>query len=584
MVYLQSILLVVLGFFLSGCKPSSPEKSAGGGVDVPQHGFMLTQSGFNGLSPDDQFVVANKALSTMFQGLPMDEFFDLTQGLDDPQVQYPDFINATQAKLLTPLTSAQLKLAGELTFGREDNVATADVDESIPAAFVASENAVFAASEVNDFPHQVTMSKIQGYPLSKNQFVHWMSYFLANTIMFSPAREMDSTDEQDIGRVLAYLELNLGADRPIRDVIKGWLNNLSRWRVSRSPENHALEMFELYLGIFNDTLEEQANTINGGKACSAWYLTDNGEQYQLKKDPYIDEGVESVKVFDNLISSCAELYDLVAGHPLVIPRVTEVIVNYFLEGTAADEKQALIQSIVNTGPVTFQDIFLPIIFSKEFLLNSTRPKTIEENTFGFLNTMHWNSRATTGDLGPSMLYRLLVSDRSFDLGVHRMGWSSMESKIGRTPFVPMDALSFATYHKGIRESVLMDQRAFDGLDFPEESDFVDSIAPYPITNGAFYVAGTQNLKPELDGISVNEFIDFVFLSALGRRATAEEVEAFRVEGSTRVYLREYDGVLELERSDEAGEFWEKDADNFAEIMLDYISRLPEFYYYRSVSN
>jgi len=130
----------------------------------------------------------------------------------------------------------------------------------------------------------------------------------------------------------------------------------------------------------------------------------------------------------------------------------------------------------------------------------------------------------------------------------------------------------------------MDQRAFDGLDFPEESDFVDSIAPYPITNGAFYVAGTQNLKPELDGISVNEFIDFVFLSALGRRATAEEVEAFRVEGSTRVYLREYDGVLELERSDEAGEFWEKDADNFAEIMLDYISRLPEFYYYRSVSN
>ncbi|MFT6260137.1 MAG: hypothetical protein ACJASH_000689, partial [Bermanella sp.] len=323
---------------------------------------------------------------------------------------------------------------------------------------------------------------------------------------------------------------------------------------------------------------------------SAWLLTDNGDDYQLKKDPYIDEGIESVKVFDNFISTCAELYDLVAGHPLVIPRVTEVIVNYFLDGSTSQAKQALIQNIVNTGPVTFQDIFLPIIFSEEFLLNSVRPKTFEENMFGFLHSMSWSPRAGSGETDRFMMNRMLNSgrfDSGADIGVHRMGWASMESKIGRTPFLPMDSLSFATYHKAIRESVLLNNRAFDGRNHPERTDFTEaaepSEPPFTIENGAFYIAGTENLKPELDGISVHDFIDLVFLSALGRRATSEETEGFKQEGTTRDYLRFYDEVLELRRSgggdDEIYEYW---VDDFAEIMLDYISRLPEFYYYRSV--
>jgi hypothetical protein len=581
MLYLKPILLLFLGLLLTACKPSSPEEKAGVNSNgILNDTFTLSQSEFDALSADDQFVVANKALSTMYRGLPMDEFFNVPQGLANPEVKYSLFIEDLQRKLNTTLSSAEVKQAKALTFGQNDDVNTISVDESIPAMFISSDS--------ESHPHQVTMAKAQSYPISKNQFTHWMSYFLANTIMFSPAREMESTDAQDIGRVLSYLELSIAADTPIRDTIRGWLNNLSRWRVSRSAENHALEMFELYLGIFNDTEEEQQNTINGGKACSAWLLTDNNADYQLKKDPFVEEGIESVKVFDNYISSCAELYDLVAGHPLVIPRVTEVIVNYFLDGSTAEAKQLLIQNIVNTGPVTFQDIFLPIIFSEEFLLNSERPKTFEENAFGFLHSMHWTPRSNSGNLDDRILDVMLDStSNNNNMAVHNMGWAAMDSKIGRTPFLPMDSLSFATYHKAIRESVLLNNRAFDGRVHPKSKDYTEaaepSEPPFTIKDGAFYIAGTENLKPELDGISVNDFIDLVFLSALGRRATSEETEGFKQEGTTRDYLRFYDEVLELRRSgggdDEIYEYW---VDDFAEIMLDYITRLPEFYYYRSV--
>lgn len=581
MVIARYLTLAVATILLAGCKPSSPQKAAGAEEGVLQHSFTLSQGEFNALSPEDQYMVANKALSTMYRGLPMDEFFDLTQGLDDPVIQQSSFINSLQTQMTTPLSQVQLRNAYNEVFGLSDDPET-EADDSIPARFT------FDRFDAYRNPHQKYMARVQGYPISKDMLSYWMSYFLANTIMFSPAREMDSANYQDISRVLGYLQETIEDGTSIRDTVRAWLHNLSRWRVSRSAENHALEMFELYLGLFNDTEEEQRNTINGGIACSEWYLTDNNADYQLEKSFDVPDGMGTVKVFDNYISDCDGLYDLVAGHPLLIPRVTEVVVNYFLDGSTAAAKQGLIQDIVNTGPVTFEDLFMSIIFSKEFLLNSQRPKTFEENAFNFLGAMNWNPRAGSGDLGRSSLERMLNStSHSTYVSVDNMGWAAMNSKIGRTPFLPMDVLSFATYHRGIRQSVLMNQRAFDGRNFPELEDYTEAAEPreppFEITDGSFYEAGTENLKPELDGIGVNQFIDFVFLTALGRRASDEEVEAFRVEGERRDHLRYYDEVLELRRSDNGnGELYEYWADDFAEIMLDYISRLPEFYYFKAV--
>ena len=599
--YIKGFILVACGLALLGCKPASPdEESSQTSRKTLSHDHTLSQAEFNNLAATDQYMVANKALSSMYRGVAADEFFDLTQGLDNPVISQTNFINELQAQLQTSMSSAQLTAAYNDTFGTSDNPST-EIDESIPARFTSLDD---------DHPHQRYMARMQNYPISRDQFVTWMSYFLANTIMFSPAREMESTESQDITRVLGYLKLSIENSTPIRDVVRGWLNNLSRWRVSRSPENHALEMFELYLGIFNDTPEEQQNTINGGIACNNWYLTDNNGGYQLLPDPTRPDGAgATVQVFGQYINSCDELYDVVAGHALLIPRVTEVIVNYFLDGSSSETKQALIKNIVASSPSTFDDIFLSVIFSKSYLLNSERPKTFEENAFGFLNSMHYTPRAGRSPLGTNVLDIILDSNNnSSSVALHNMGWAAMDYKIGRTPFLPMDVLSFATYHKGIRESVLMNNHAYSGCYHPsvrfnrcysnktDEEIAATPVLPYLQHDGAFYEAGTENLKAELENLNAEEFIDLIFLTALGRRASDEEMAAFLQEGGVdekdsegnvidenRDYIRvDEDGVLQLRPTEYAGQIWENRTDDFAAIMLDYISRLPEFYYYRAV--
>jgi hypothetical protein len=596
----RSILVVVMSGALMACDPSPPQNQSGSNNVLQTADFTLSQSEFDELPADTQYMLANKALSTMYRGLPLDEFFDLTQGLENPVVQQANFISNSQIALQTPLESNELTVLRQRLFGVEDTIETTDVDESIPARFTIDDN----------HPHQYYMARIQTYPLSQDMFVSWMSYFLANTIMFSPAREMDSTNSQDITRVLGYLEKSLREKTAIRDVVRGWMHNLSRWRVSRSPENHALEMFELYLGVFNDTAEEQQNTENGGIVCDSWMLTDNDADYQLLPDPVKPEGTQALKVFGKYVSTCDELYDVVAGHPLLIPRVVEVIVNYFLDGAPGALKTQLIQDISSTGPTTFDDVFLAVIYSEAFLLQAERPKTFEETTFGFLHAMHWTPRANSGNLDERTLDIMLDStNNNSSMAVHNMGWAAMDSKIGRTPFVPMDALSFATYHKGVRESVLLQQRAFDGCQHPstqykgcrnkrtdQELDEFEGL-PYPQVDGAFYEAGTENLKPQLENLTATEFVDFIFLTALGRRAETDEMDALLNEAGedirdelnvivddNRDYIREdEDGVLQLRKTDGEDLLWENRTDDFAEVILDYISRLPEFYYYKAVN-
>jgi hypothetical protein len=572
--------VLIAVFAMIGCSPKSPEESAGVSGPVLQHGFTLTQQEFDALAPETQFMVANKALSTMYRGLPADEFFDLSQGLDTPVIQQTRFIEDLQVSLHEPLSGTSAAEYQKRINGVDDDPATVDVDESFSARF----------SLDDDHPHQKIMAKIQTYPVSYDLFVNWMSYFLANTIMFSPAVEMDAPDKDDTTRVLNYLKSRIYKDDSVRDIISGWLGNPSRWRVSRSPENHALEMFELYLGKFNDTAEDQLNTLNGGIVCSEYNLTDESNGYELI--PVEDFIPETVRVFDKYITYCDELYSLVAGHPLLMPRVTEVIVNYFLDGSTSEAKASLINDVLATGPESFKDIFLAIIFSEEFLLRSERPKTFEENTFGFLHSMHWSPRANSGNLDERIIDVMLdSSSNSSTMAVHNMGWAAMDYKIGRTPFLPLDVLSFATYHKGIRESVLLQNRAFDGRSHPTEKSFTEDAAnprqpPFPIYDGAFYKAGTEDLKESLEALTASEFVDFVFLNALGRKALSEEKSAFLVEAGqdNRDYIRlDDDGVLQLRRSGSGDTLYEYWTDDFAEIMLDYISRLPEFYYFKAAN-
>ena len=110
-------------------------------------------------------------------------------------------------------------------------------------------------------------------------------------------------------------------------------------------------------------------------------------------------------------------------------------------------------------------------------------------------------------------------------------------KLGRTPLPPLDALSFAYYHKSLREH-LMTNRSYQGDDGWGES---------------FYDVS----------FSGDDFIHYVFVSLLGRKATQEELDTFN-----DIFNRKNWGDRHK---------WQK-----AIVMLDYISRLPEFYMFRKV--
>ena len=120
MVVIRGLALLLAVLLLSACKPEDPSE----GSDSQNRGELTTshtisQAEFNSLSADDQYVVANKALSTMYRGLPLDEFFDVQQGLESPQIQYQNFISDTQAKLQSKLTFDERVSWDQLILGKD---------------------------------------------------------------------------------------------------------------------------------------------------------------------------------------------------------------------------------------------------------------------------------------------------------------------------------------------------------------------------------------------------------------------------------------------------------------------------------
>ncbi len=124
-------------------------------------------------------------------------------------------------------------------------------------------------------PCRYRLARIKEYPISRDLYVQWMAYFLSNTIMYSPAVEMETTDTVDAQNMFSFLSSRIKDKQSVRDMIRSNLPSLARWRVSRSSENHALEAYELYLGLF----ETEEDSVKGGIACKDFYLTD--EDFRL---------------------------------------------------------------------------------------------------------------------------------------------------------------------------------------------------------------------------------------------------------------------------------------------------------------
>jgi hypothetical protein len=119
-----------------------------------------------------------------------------------------------------------------------------------------------------------------------------------------------------------------------------------------------------------------------------------------------------------------------------------------------------------------------------------------------------------------------------------MKQAAMTYKLGRPAAIPLDTLSFAYYHKTMREKLLIKYRW--NLNKAEVDGWHET-----------------NLPEELTG---DDFINYLFLAVLSRKATADELSTINTVFANRGYDRD-----DRERQQ-------------AMIVLDYLSRLSELYY------
>ena len=195
--------------------------------------------------------------------------------------------------------------------------------------------------------------------------------------------------------------------------------------------------------------------------------------------------------------------------------------------------------------------FLPQFFSKEYLLYTERAKSFEEDFYNtaarlkydlpddhFVRTASCsNNNGCTG-----------AADRTF-LG--NMNWPSMTNKLGRLAGVPLDTLSFAHYHRGFREGMIIDNTDYvTGL-----IDNPDIVQPDLEDENSDITAITDTT---ISSLSAAEFLDYLFLTMLERRPDADEVDTFT-------------NTIGFTNSSAS-----------ARDILDYISRLPEQYYFNCV--
>ena len=350
--------------------------------------------------------------------------------------------------------------------------------------------------------------------------------------MFSPAAEIESASSIDTQKVHSGLARAMANDASIRQIVLTHMKSEANWRRFRSPEDNTREMIEIFLGFF----DKDEDVPKASKACKNWSLTDDTQQYQLVVD-LLNENTEPQQVLGEWVTTCDEFFELIANHEQMIPRVTTVLVDHFFPTMDAETRADVVKSIVDSNPTHFDHIFIGIIFSKQYLLANERPKKFEETYFNTGERIYWKASTRFFD-------QINEGQDSNQLTMAKMGQPAMSLKLGRWKDQPLDSLSFAVYHQTVREKLLI-SRIRDELNFNTPgwtSKFIDE---------AGYLSG-------------DDYVQYHFLSVLARRASDKELEVLNKFIDDKGYTKEKE---------------EKTL-----VILDYISRLPELYYFNKVKD
>ena len=497
-------IILILMFALVACGGGSGggDGDSGGGSTDAEILEKLSDEEYNALTEEEKFAVSNKAMGTLFKGVPADEFFDLSGGVAATALQSNEnYVTKIENDLLTAVNLGQYRnlIAQKYEFDSDR--------EAI----------------------QYQLALLYEVPLSRTYFEIWMAYQLSNTILFSPAIELDSVVYEDARNVFERLLDMIQQGETVRQIVYEHMISQENWRRFRSPEDNTREMMEIFLKRFID-----AEVPLASMACKNWSLEERDDEYILVIGD--ENNTDPVDILDTTVVECTEFYQAVADHADLIPTIVSSLVDIFFAGYLPEDKTQIIDELVAGEPVTFNDIFKNIILSKEYLLNVERPKQFEEVFFGLANRINWFAN--------TKFFKYLNRDSSSSNfpSLNNMKQAAMTYKLGRQVNIPLDTLSFAFYHKAVRERLLVDRKGNPNNN--SDGGWQESFVAVNLTGDAF--------------------IDYVFLAVASRKASPEE-------------LAELSAII-------AGRGFDRDDRKMqqAMIILDYLSRLSEIYFTRPI--
>lgn len=576
-----SIIAASMVLGVTACSPGSPTPT--GKDSLKGTAAQLDSSAYASLPPLQQYQVANKLTSALFTGVPAKDFFAAGSiGADTSKLvvadKYTNLIGKVRKSLDTPLpddpppgaapdlrTPAKIPLRGDT---QSRVLSKLEVVELIDGDTTKKISARYAFDGTSR-PLQYPLAYIHETPLSDDFFARWMAYKLVNTIMFSPAEEIDSADQLDVQTLYENLVAALKADTPIRSIILAHEKSESNWKRFRSPEDNTREMIEIYLGLF----DRDADVPKASKACKNWSLSSEDQGYKLIKGP--NENTEPQLILDSYyVTTCDDVFTVISNHPLVIPRVTTVLIDHmFGVEYDAETRSALARDIAASNPTTFKDLFLAILFSKEFLLTMERPKWFEESYFNVASRVRWRSY--------SGFFRDINTNANngvINASLPQMYQPAFSLKLGRWPTVPGDALATSFQHNGLRSAMLTRSNA--------------RLATDPAFDPA--AIPSQGWGPELTAdvtkLSMDDFIAYMFISVLGRAPTSDEASTLKqVINSARTTTASGTADCTAQNSPTNNTsgcqqyYSEANTNTRAMIVMDYLSRLPEIYFYNAVN-
>lgn len=501
-------ILLMLTLGVLGCSDGSNSQGAGNGNSsgdvtpsaLPEQVMVerLSDADYAAFSAEEKYAVANKIMGTLFKGIQPEDFFDLSNGLST----------------LTPSDDGNRvsQIESDLLVGINETTYRNYVDQR----YVFDER---------QKPIQYQMALLYEMPISRNYFEVWMAYQLTNTILFSPAVELDSVTYDDAQRVFERLVTMIRQGSSIRQIVYAHMISQENWRRFRSPEDNTREMMEIFLGRFIDEEVPLAS-----QACQNWSLEEDKREYRLVIGS--EENTEPVDILDTTLVGCEEFYDAVSNHADLIPTVTSVIVNLFFPDYPALDRQRIVDDIMEDNPETFNAIFTNLMFSKEYLVSVERPKAFEELFFASADKLDWYA-------GRKIFKYINRSSSSSSFpSLNNMKQAALTYKLGRQRSIPLDTLSFAYYHKCVRERLMIDRKS----------------NPTNVDDG-----GWQDSLLSVDLVG-DDFVHYLFLTVLSRKASPQELTTLNGIFANRGYDRD-----DRKRQQ-------------AMIVLDYLSRLSELYH------